>query len=395
MTHRFMYGRTARVLIALILVAGVAVFASACRQGTPQATTPIKIGFFAPESGFAAADGQSAQDAAKLAVEEINKSGGINGRTLQLVDYDDASDANQAVSIANKLVTLDQVTAVVSGSYSDQTLAAAPVFQKAQIPMIAAYAVNPGIPATGNFIFQQSFTGTVEGRAGAELAVKMLGGKKIAIVAIDNDFGHSLVDGFKAHAQQLGATIVAEDYNQFGEKDFGPIITRDLNKGADLFYMVEYGPEGSQFIRSWKTLGVKKPLVGTEGVDSTTQFLQVVGTDADGMVITTNLDRDSTDPNVQTFVKDFTAEFGHAPDMVAASTYDAFFVLAQAMKTNGVTPDQIRQGIAAIKDFNAITGKIVGYTANNEVIKPVQLQIVQNGQFHHYGVVDDPTLIQP
>ncbi|MDI3298097.1 MAG: ABC transporter substrate-binding protein [Bacillota bacterium] len=400
--------RETRRALAAAAVLLIATFAAACGGGGKPASNaqgnnagsqgsqaPIKIGFFAPESGFAAADGQSAQDAAKLAVDEINRSGGIQGRPVRLVDYDDGSDAKQAVAIANKLINLDHVTAVVSGSYSDQTLAAAPIFQRNHVPMIAAYAVNPGIPNTGSYIFQQSFTGTVEGRAGAVLAVSQLGGKKIAVVAIDNDFGHSLVEGFTQEAKQLGASIVATDYNQFGEKEFTPIIQRDLAKGADLFYLVEYGPEGSQFIREWNALGVKKPLVGTEGVDSTTEFLQVVGKQADGMVITTNLDRDSQNPEVQRFVKDFTARFGHPPDMVAASTYDAFFVLAHAMRSTGLSPEEIQKGLASIRDFDAITGKILRYTSNREVVKPVQLQVVKNGEFHHYGIVDDPALIQP
>ena len=363
--------------------------------GGALAAQPIKIGFFAPESGFAAADGASSYNAAKLAVKHINANGGIGGTPLELVNYDDGSDVKQAVAIANKLLTQDHVTAIVSGSYSDQTLAVAPIVQRASIPMIAAYAVNPGITQTGNYIFQQSFTGTVEGRAGAYLAVNELHAKKIAIVGIDNDFGHSLVDGFKAYAQEHGAQIVAEDFFQFGEKEFTPIILRDRTKGADLYYLVAYAPEGSQFVRQYKQMGLSIPVVGTEGLDSTTQFLQVVGDRADGIIITTNLDRDTTDPERRAFIDQFTQAYGHAPDMVAASTYDAFFVLANVMRNRGASPDAIQQGLANLKDFKAITGQIQGYNSLGQVVKPVQLQIVKNGQFHRYGVVDDPSIITP
>ncbi|MDA8424682.1 MAG: ABC transporter substrate-binding protein, partial [Treponema sp.] len=202
MKHPRGFPATMAVILPLALVA---VFALTSAGGTG----PIKIGFFAPESGFAAADGQSAYDSAKLAVDDINKAGGIDGRQVQLVNYDDASDAKQAVSIATRLVTQDKVDAVVSGSYSDQTLAAAPIFERAHVPMLAAYAVNPGIPATGKYIFQQDFNGIVEGKAAAVALVKKLGATKIAIVAIKNDFGSSLVQGFTAEAEALGATVVA------------------------------------------------------------------------------------------------------------------------------------------------------------------------------------------
>ena len=356
--------------------------------------TPIKIGFFAPESGYAAADGASAYDAAKLAIKDINASGGINGRQLQLVNYDDASDPTQAVSIATRLVTQDKVSAVVSGSYSDQTLAAAPIFQRAHIPMLAAYAVNPGIPATGDYIFQQDFNGTVEGRAGAVALVNMLGAKKIAIVAIKNDFGTSLVQGFTQAAQALGAKIVATDYNQFGEKDFTPILSRDKSKGANGFYMAEYYTEGQQFVNDWNTLGFKYPLVGTEGIDSTTQFFQPMGKKADGIVFTTPFNRDSTDPIVKNFIKSFTTTYGYAPDMVGATTYDSFLVLAHAMKTTGTSPSQIRDGIAATTNFVGVTGTIQKYI-NGQVVKAVDLQIIKNGVPHQYATLSEPQLITP
>ena len=384
-SHRYL----ARLTLTALLVVAALVSFTAASSGAP-----IKIGFFAPESGFAAADGQSAYDSAKLAVADINKAGGINGRQIQLINYDDASDAKQAVSIATRLVTQDKVDAVVSGSYSDQTLAAAPIFQRSGIPMLAAYAVNPGIPATGRFIFQQDFNGVVEGKAAAVALVKDLGATKIAIVAIKNDFGTALVQGFTAEAAALGATIVATDFNQFGEKDFTPILMRDQAKGATGFFMVEYYSEGQQFLNNWNTIGLSLPMVGTEGVDSTTQFFQPVGAQANGLVFTTPFNRDSTEPVVVNYIKDFTTAYGYAPDMVGATTYDSFLVLKHAM-TKGTSASQIRSGIAGVKDFVGVTGTIMKYNATGEVVKAVELQIVKDGLPHHYGTVDDPAVITP
>jgi branched-chain amino acid transport system substrate-binding protein len=388
-------------MVALAVVAGLALVAAACGSSSPSSSSssgaggsPIKIGFFAPESGFAAADGASAYDSAQLAVKDLNAAGGVNGRKLQLVNYDDASDPKQAVTIATRLVTQDKVTAVVSGSYSDQTLAVAPIFQRDSIPMLAAYAINPGIPATGDYIYQQDFNGIVEGRAGAVALINNLGAKKVAIVAIKNDFGSSLVQGFTEAAKALGATIVATDYNQFGEKDFTPILSRDKSKGATGFYMAQYYTEGQQFINDWNTLGFKYPLVGTEGIDSTTQFFQPVGVKANGLVFTTPFNRDSTEAVVKNYVTSFTAAYGHAPDMVGATTYDSFLVLAQAMKAKGTSPSQIKDGIAATTNFVGTTGTIQKYI-KGQVVKAVDLQIIKNGEPHQYATLSDPALITP
>jgi branched-chain amino acid transport system substrate-binding protein len=393
--------RRMSLMVALAVVAGLALVAAACGSSSPSSSSssgaggsPIKIGFFAPESGFAAADGASAYDSAQLAVKDLNAAGGVNGRKLQLVNYDDASDPKQAVTIATRLVTQDKVTAVVSGSYSDQTLAVAPIFQRDSVPMLAAYAINPGIPATGDYIYQQDFNGIVEGRAGAVALVNNLGAKKVAIVAIKNDFGSSLVQGFTEAARALGATIVATDYNQFGEKDFTPILSRDKSKGATGFYMAQYYTEGQQFINDWNTLGFKYPLVGTEGIDSTTQFFQPVGVKANGLVFTTPFNRDSTEAVVKNYVTSFTAAYGHAPDMVGATTYDSFLVLAQAMKAKGTSPSQIKDGIAATTNFVGTTGTIQKYI-KGQVVKAVDLQIIKNGEPHQYATLSDPALITP
>lgn len=391
--------RQALQLAALIAVLGLLL--TACSKASDSSTAnsgtstgPIKIGFFAPESGWAAADGDSSYTSAQLAVKDINSAGGINGRDLQLVNYDDAADAKQAVTIATRLVAQDKVDAVVSGSYSDGTLAAASIFQRASVPMVAAYAVNPGIPATGNYIFQQDYNGEIQGKAGALTLVNDMGVKKIAIVAIKNDFGTSLVKGFTEQAKALGATIVAVDYNQFGEKEFAPILLRDKAKGAAGFYMVQYYAEGQQFMKAWDDLGFKYPILGTEGIDSTTQFFQPVGAKADGLVFTTPFNRDSTAPVAQDYIKKFTAAYGHAPDMVGATTYDAFLILAQAMKNAGTSPSQIKDGLAAISNFVGVTGITQKYI-DGMAVKAVNVQIIQGGVPHYMGEVSDPAIITP
>ena len=138
----------------------------------------IKVGFNVPLTGFAAADGTSALNGAKLAVEQINTAGGINGDMLELVVYDDQASPKESVPIAQKLIESDNVVAAVSGSYSGATRAAAGIFQESGVPYISAYAIHPDITRAGDYVFRTSFVGEVQGRAGAKLAGEMLGLKK-------------------------------------------------------------------------------------------------------------------------------------------------------------------------------------------------------------------------
>ncbi len=140
----------------------------------------IKIGFHAPLTGFAAADGKSSLMGAELAVEQINSAGGVLGRKLSLVVLDDQARPDQAVPIANKLIG-EGHKVIITGSYSGPTRAAAGVFHAAKIPYVAAYAIHPDITRAGNFVFRTSFMGAVQGRAAAKVIGAHLKKKKVTI----------------------------------------------------------------------------------------------------------------------------------------------------------------------------------------------------------------------
>jgi branched-chain amino acid transport system substrate-binding protein len=359
------------------------------------AEEPIKLGFFAPITGPAAADGESCFHAAKLAVKLMNEEGGINGTQVELVYYDDAFSPPQAVSIAQKLTTKDGVVAAVSGSYSHTTRATAETFQNGKIPMISAYGVHPDITRAGDYVFRQSFVGTVQGRAAAEVAIKLLGAKTISVIYVDNDFGNELSKSFIEYAEGKNIEIFSVDSFALGEKEFTPVLTKIKQDNPDLLFMVAYAGEGSQIILQADAIGLECQKLGTEGVDSTMQFLKVAGEKADGLIITTNLNRDSERPEVQNFIEAFTTEYGYAPDMVGASVFDAFTVLGYVMRNYGTTPDEIKDGIYQVKDFPAVTGIIKGYNSLGEVTKTVQVQKVVNGEFHYFAEITDMEVVAP
>lgn len=392
--------RVLSVFLIMLMVFSIA----GCSNGSPdpektpdaeESKEPIKVGFFAPTTGPVAADGENSLNAAKLAVENINASGGIDGREVVLVDYDDAFDTKQSVSVAQKLTTKDKVVAVVSGSYSGTTRAAAPVYQDAGIPMIASYAIHPDITKTGDYIFRQSFVGSVQGKAGGKVAAEMLGAKKICILYVDNDFGSTLASSFTEMAESLGAEILSSDKFSFGEKEFTPILTKIKELDADLLYLPAYPGEGTQIVRQAHDLGLDLQIMGTEGIDATVQFIGVAGEAAEDVIITTNLNRDSEREIVQEFITSFTDKYGYRPNMVGASTYDAFTVLFSVMKQTGVDSEAIKTGLHEIKNIEAVTGVIKGYNVLGEVEKSVQIQIVKDGQFHYYGEISDESIIKP
>ena len=357
---------------------------------------PIKIGFFAPiTSAAASADGESTRDSVEAAVELLNAAGGINGRPVELVIEDDQLDTAQAQSIAEKFAADDSIVAVISGSYSGPTRVAAPIFQQAGKVMVSAYAVHPDVVNAGDYIFSQSFPGKVQATAAAYYAVNDLQAKKIAIIGVDLDFGTEQAAAFKSYAEANGAEIVFEQMVAISDNEFASIITQVKALEPDLIYLPNYYGHAAEILKQCKQQGLECQVLGCEGADSW-QFFETAGDNAEGFIITTNLNRDSADEATQAYMALYTEKTGRVPDMTGASAYDAIQILFEALKAVG--PDDsaaLRDYIAGMTNVETVTGNLIRYTSAGSAMKAVQVQQVQNGAFHYYGEVTDESIIDP
>ena len=377
----------------LLIFALVAIVAAIGLSGPVEAADKVKIGFHAPLTGFAASDGKSASEGAKLAVEQINATGGINGKMVELVIYDDQAKPAQAIPIANKLIGKDKVVVGVSGSYSGPTRSAAGVFQEAKIPYISAYAIHPDITRAGDYVFRTSFLGEIQGRAGAMLIGNILGKKRVVMITLQNDFGKSLAKGFKEVAGKYGIEIINEYQYSIKDRLFGSIVAKVKADNPDALYASGYYFTAGPLVSQLRAAGVTVPIIGQEGYDSQ-KFIEIAGEAAEGVIITTSLDRDSSEPETRRFIEEFEKKAGFKTDMVAASGHTAIIVVCEAMKKAGTTdPKAIRDAIAAT-DLKVSTGTIK-FNKLGEVMKAVQIQVVKDGNWHIHSVIDDPGLLAP
>ncbi len=376
-----------------LLLISLAVIFAVAGLNSAYAADKLKIGFHAPLTGFAASDGKSASEGAKLAVEQINFAGGVNGQMIELVVYDDQAKAAQAIPIANKLIGQDEVVVGVSGSYSGPTRSAAGVFQEASIPYIAAYAIHPDVTRAGNYVFRTSFLGEVQGRGGAKLVGDMLGKKQVVVITLQNDFGKSLAAGFKSKAADFGIKIVNEYQYSIKDRQFGSIVAKVKADTPEAIYASGYYFTAGPLVSQLRAAGVTVPIIGQEGYDSQ-KFIEIAGAAAEGIIITTSLDRDSDVPETRNFIKAFEKKAGFKADMVAASAHTAILVAADALKRSGSTdPEAVRKAIAAT-NLRVSTGTI-SFNSLGEVLKAVQNQVVRDGNWHRHSVIDDPALLAP
>lgn len=378
---------TSRKSLLPVAIAGLAGLLAA-----GPAAADIKIGFMVPLTGFAAADGQSALNGAKLAVAQANAAGGVAGEKLDLVVYDDQASAKEAVPVATKLIEKDKVVGVVSGSYSGSTRAAAGLFQSAKVPYVVSYAIHPDITRAGNFIFRVSAMGEVQGRGGAKL-VSSLGKKKVTVITMKNDFGQALAAGFKEAAPKFGLQITGEYEYAMSDRQFGALISKVKADNPEVIYASGYFFNAGPLVSQLRAAGITAPVIGQEGYDSD-KFIEIAGPASEGTLVTTSLDRDSDAPATKAFLADYRKANNAGADMVAASAFTATSVLIEGLKKSGGHGGDALRAAMAGGTFVTPIGKLT-FNSLNEVAKDIQVQVVKDKAFHRHSVISDAVLLAP
>lgn len=359
------------------------------------ARADIKIGFQVPLTGPAATDGKSAQIAGEMAIEDINAAGGVLGQKLQLVTYDDQAKSDQAIFTANKLIGEDGVKLVVNGSYSASGRAAAPVFQKAGVVMIAAYGVHPDITRAGDYMFRLVHLGPPQGAATALYIGKTLGLKKISTITMDNDYGQATMDGFLEAAPKYGIEVLNKYSYSLKDRQFGSIVASVKRDNPDGVYATGYFFTGGPLVAQLRAAGITVPIVGSQAFDSE-KFIEIAGPAAEGTYIIDSFDRDRKDEALQKFFTGFKERAGYAPEGVAAITYSAVKLIADGIKrANSAEPDKVRDALAATKDFPLLEGSMNGFNNLHEMIMPIHVNEIKDGKFKAAGEVGDMDAFAP
>lgn len=360
--------------------------------GASSAFADIKIGITVPLTGFAAADGKSALDGAKLAVVQANAKGGVKGEKIDLVIYDDQASAKESVPAATKLIEKDKVVGAIGGSYSGSVRAAAAVFQEAKVPLVTAFAIHPDITRAGDYMFRVSAMGEVQGRAGAKL-VNTLGKKNVLLITLKNDFGQSLAAGFKEAAPKLGLNVVDELEYAMADRQFGALVSKVKASNPEVIYASGYFYTAGPLVNQLRAAGVTAPIIGQEGYDSD-KFMEIAGPASEGVLVTTSLDRDSAAPATKAFLADYKQAYQVGADMVAAATYTATQILIDGLqKTGGKGGATLRDAIAA-GSYDTAIGKL-SFNDLHEVKKDVQVQVVKDKAFRRHSIISDPVLLAP
>ena len=229
----------------------------------------IKVGEFASLTGSEATFGQSSHQGTQMAVDDLNATGGVLGKKIQLLTEDDQSQAGQPATVVRKLISRDGVIAILGEVASSQSLEAAPICQQSKIPMISPASTNPKVTETGDYIFRVCFIDPFQGTVMANFARKTLKLNAAAVLTdVKSDYSLGLARFFKAGFTADGGKIVAEQNYSAGDKDFNAQLTAIKAENPDEIFVPGYYTEVGLIALQARQLGITVPIFGGDGWES-------------------------------------------------------------------------------------------------------------------------------
>ncbi len=359
---------------------GLALCALACQNKTPAPAVPVAapdivVGEIGSLTGSEATFGTSTRDGIALAVANFNNAGGVQGRKLKLVVLDDQSKPEEAATAETRLVKQDGAIAVIGEVASTRTLAMAPIAQAAGVPLITPASTDAKVTQVGNFIFRVCFVDSFQGDIMGQFAADNLKAGKAAILRDGkSDYSIGLAKEFADAFKHFAGEIVAEETYQAGEVDFKAQLTKIKGAAPDVLFIPGYYTEAGLIARQAKQLGIKATLLGGDGWDSP-KLAEIGGPATNGAYFSNHYSSQAQTPEVQNFVRAFTAAYGHAPDGFAALGYDTVLVLGDSLKRAPTIEAAALRDTLATARVSGVTGKITIDKDRNAAKSAVVLKV--------------------
>ena len=379
-------------VVSAVLVSALAVSMMAgcgSKSGNSDSKSDVfKIGGIGPMTGDAAAYGEAVDNGAKLAVEEINKNGGINGKQVEFKTEDDQADAEKAVNAYNTLkdwgmqaligtTTSTPCTAVVEKTHEDN------MFQ-----------LTPSGSAVESIkydnAFRVCFSDPGQGTASAKYIGENKLASKVAVIYNSSDvYSSGVYQKFAEEAKNQDFEVVsAEAFTEDSKTDFSVQLQKAKDAGADMVFLPIYYTEASLILTQANSMGYAPTFFGCDGLDG---LLEVKNFDtklADGVMLLTPFAADADDEKTQAFVSAYKEAYGDTPNQFAADTYDAIYIMKAAAEKAGVTADMSVSDICdAMKtamteiSYDGLTGEGMTWTADGEPDKAPKAVVIKDGAY--------------
>lgn len=359
--RRAILSRIFAVTTILVFLYGGLPFAIASSKGT------IRLGVNLELSGAVAQYGQRTLEGLKMAVDEINQKGGVLGKKIELVVFDNKSDKAESLNVATRLATKEKVLTLLGPVTSGATKSASGAASKYKIPLISPTATDDLVTVdertgkTKEYVFRICFNDSFQGSVMANFGIKTLKLKTAAIIYdASSDYSKGLYKNFKETFIKNGGKVVAEEAFSKGEQDFNSILTKIRDKKPEAIFAPVYYDEAGLIIKQARELGLNVPILGSDGFDDPKVIEKAGKKYATNVYFSTHYSSQDTDKKVQDFMKKYKQRYKIEPNALSALGYDLGYFMADAIKRANSTTDKekLRKALETTKNFVGVTGVI-------------------------------------
>lgn len=377
-----------KITALLVLATFVILLVVACSkkdEATPAkgGGDTIKIGFMGALTGDVAMFGKPTLEGMRIAADEINASGGVIGKKIEIIEADNRGDKQEGASVAQKLINRDNVVAILGDPTTGISKVVAPIAQKAGVVLLSAGATGPGLVEIGDYIFRNTLLDSVAIPACIDYFAHQLGYRKVAIITSDNnDYSVGFSQTFRDAAKRKGLEIVADEKIKDGDKDFSGQVTNIKAQNPDVIFFSGYYTEGALVMKEARKQGLKTNMFGGDGLFSP-EFIKLGGDSVDGSMAALGFSPEQASPETARFIESFRKKFnGALPGLFDAQGYDGLMMLADAIKrANSSDPRVFKTALAQTRNFKGVSGTITIRPNREPVKSPLCLLAVKGGKY--------------
>ncbi len=372
---------------AVLLLSGIWL-AGGC---APKEANEIRLGVNAELTGSKPTVGDSCKKAAELLAEQVNKDGGLKvgdkKYLIKLFIEDNEDKAESAAAAAQKLISQNNVLAVIGPNASGNAIPAARICEDAGVIMISPWSTNPKTTEGKKFVFRACFLDDFQGQVMAKFARENLQAQTAAVLYdVASEYNKGIAEFFKKFFEASGGKVVAFESYTKDDKDFSSQLTTIKAANPQVLFLPNYYNEVPLQAQQARRLGLTCAIIGSDSWGSQ-ELLTLGAKDLEGSYFSTHYAPDIATEKAQKFIRDYEARYGKKPDDVAALTYDAGqLLLAAIAKAGTLDRKKVRDALATIEEFEGGTGKMQFKNTCDPIKSAVILQI-KDGKFKYYSTV--------
>ena len=349
------------------------------KSDTKASGDKIQIAVCGPMTGDNSEYGIGFYNAANLQAKEWNDKGGVLGKQIEIVQYDDKNTAEEATTIAQKIISDKKVVGVIGHFSSGVCMTAAPIYQENKVIEISPSASHPDYSGIGDYIFRNNTIISKEAAASIDIAVNDLGKKKVGIISIMTDWGTNTSSIIKELIEKTDAKVVAHEEVMEGSDDYTPAITKLNEAGADVVICCGMYNLVAPVAKQYKQINPDISIVGFSNAYSK-QLIELGGQAVEGVCFPVIFFSESDDPNVKSYVEAYKAAYGNAPSALTSQAYDSVGILLTAIKDANTTDSEKVKDQLYKEKYQGVTGEIK-FDEKGDVDKQFVKVTIKDGKF--------------